>query len=340
MKYQKEISLIKKIFLEIPVVESLVVIKSKESIIYCNAVFHDGEALEITAIVMIDAEPARISKVLAEKEKDRIGYTIIVAPYISEASNQLCKDKNVGFVDESGNVLLKFENVFFNKTGNSNKHKKKRRTKSIFENSSIVSSIILRTIFADISKPWKLKYLAEEVGCSIGQISKIKEFLVFNDWVDLGDDGMVIKNAKEILLQWANVYRINNENIQEYYSLDDAATIEAKLRKLKKNSNVEYYLTGFSGGVRYSPSVRYDKVHLYIPFEQQEKAINQLELKKVDTGSNISIVTPYDECVLFDKREIKGDSVVSPVQAYLDCMQFAGRGEELAEQIMKKEILK
>lgn len=43
-----------------------------------------------------------------------------------------------------------------------------------------ISSLILREIFYDVSKTWKLKYLSEKVGCSIGQVSKVKDFLCRN----------------------------------------------------------------------------------------------------------------------------------------------------------------
>ena len=53
-----------------------------------------------------------------------------------------------------------------------------------------------------------------------------------------------------------------------------------KLRKLRQDMGIESYLTGFSGGVRYAPVVRYNKVHVYIAPEDIQEAINYLELKR------------------------------------------------------------
>ena len=37
---------------------------------------------------------------------------------------------------------------------------------------------------------------------------------------------------------------------------------------------------------------------------------------------------------------IDESAVVSPLQIYLDCMQIKGRGEEMAEAVLRKEILR
>jgi len=42
--------------------------------------------------------------------------------------------------------------------------------------------------------------------------------------------------------------------------------------------------------------------------------------------------------MLHDARNIKDQQVASPVQVYLDCMRLKGRGEEMAEAILAKEI--
>ena len=47
-----------------------------------------------------------------------------------------------------------------------------------------------------------------------------------------------------------------------------------------------------------------------------------------------------NDCYIKDFRVIDAMAVASPVQIYLDCMQLKGRGEEMAEAVLRKEILK
>ena len=116
--------------------------------------------------------------------------------------------------------------------------------------------------------------------------------------------------------------------------------LEGKLSNLKRDMGIDYYLTGFSGGVRYAPVVRYNKVHVYIAPEDILEAVDYLGLKEVDSGANVIIYSLQNDSYKKDNQIIGNDMVASPVQVYLDCMQIKGRGEELAEAVLLKEILK
>lgn len=109
---------------------------------------------------------------------------------------------------------------------------------------------------------------------------------------------------------------------------------------LKRDMGIDYYLTGFSGGVRYAPVVRYNKVHVYIAPEDILEAIDYLGLKEEDSGANVIIYSLENDSYKKGSRIIGNDMVVSPLQVYLDSMQIKGRGEELAEAVLLKEILK
>ena len=47
-------------------------------------------------------------------------------------------------------------------TENKNPRPKEYKAAAIFERSSVISSLILRELFADVTRVWKLKYLAEK----------------------------------------------------------------------------------------------------------------------------------------------------------------------------------
>ena len=65
-----------------------------------------------------------------------------------------------------------------------------------------------------------------------------------------------------------------------------------------------------------------------------------MDIKEVSSGANVVIFAMDNDSYIKDMREINSDMVVSPIQIYLDSMQLKGRGEELAEVILRKEILK
>ena len=83
------------------------------------------------------------------------------------------------------------------------------------------------------------------------------------------------------------------------------------------------------------------KIYLkYIAPEDMKEAIAYLNLKEVNSGANVVILSLENDTYIKDSRVVGADMVVSPLQIYLDCMQIKGRGEEMAEAVLRKEILK
>ena len=179
-----------------------------------------------------------------------------------------------------------------------------------------------------------------QVECSIGQVSKVMDFLIKNAWVEKSAEGYRISEPELLLKEWSKTYGKKMVSSYSCYSLDNPSVLEGKLGNLKRDMGIDYYLTGFSGGVRYAPVVRYNKVHVYIALEDISEAVDYLGLKEVDSGANVIIYSLENDSYKKDSRIIGDDMVASPVQVYLDCMQIKGRGEEIAEAVLLKEILK
>jgi hypothetical protein len=98
-----------------------------------------------------------------------------------------------------------------------------------------------------------------------------------------------------------------------------------------------YALTSFSGAARLAPVVRYQRVFAYVE-EIKEDMAGLIGIKKVKSGSNVTLLAPYDEGVFYGGRKIEGVRIASPVQIYLDVQSFRGRGEEAADQLLKQVI--
>ena len=337
----KEKELVSRKILSVPFVDNYEVEKTTGEGFISRVELEDGQVFHMDIHVLKDAFPVKIKELINNAEKKvRTDYLVVVAPFISEKSFLLCESGEVGFIDHAGNCLFKYHSIYISVSGNKNPESSKRALKSIFEKSSTVSSLILRTMLEDAGKSWRLKNLSGKVGCSIGQVSKVKDFLANNAWIEVGNEGVKITDIESLMKEWARVYSGKKEEAYECYSLDNIAEIEEKLERMKEECGIAYYLTGFTGGVRYAPVVRYNKIHVYIKPEDIKEAMDYLGCKIVESGANLSIIEPYDECVLKDSRIMKGSHVVSPVQIYLDCMGLKGRGEELANAILIKEIIK
>jgi hypothetical protein len=114
-----------------------------------------GRPMKLVAEVKTQAEP-RFVRMAALQLKSRVqtivnGFGILVAPYISPAAVQVCREAGIGCMDLSGNVFLSFGNVFIEKSGMPNAFLEARPLKSLF---SPKTSRVLRAILSDPSKGW------------------------------------------------------------------------------------------------------------------------------------------------------------------------------------------
>lgn len=336
VKYQQELSFFKKYILKLPIIDRCDFYMDNNDIICCIKVKSNDVCFKMC--ILKDAYPKNVENLLSSSNYE--GYHVILAPYVTINTEKIIKKYSAGYMDYSGNCYINIESIYIHITGQKNTNIKKRGQKSIFQRSSVVSSKILRVMFEDINKTWKLKELSEQVGCSIGQVSKVKDFLLKQAWISQSSEGIKIIEVEEILKSWASVYGCDSTLNEEYYSLENISDIEHKLQLLKDEKGIDYYLTCFSGGVRYQPVVRYNKIHCYIDPQSISDVIEYLNCKKVNNGGNIIFMVPYDECVLMNSKQINHSQVVSPIQIFLDCMNQKGRGEELANEVLLREIIK
>jgi len=334
VKIDKYIDYFKAFVEKISIVKNCKLDKSNEAVIELN----NGNKVTVFLVVADEGYPKQILDIIAHRDSDL--YCVVIAQYISEHTSCICSDAGIGYLDLAGNCSLAHECLYIDIKGNKNEIISKRGLKSIYERSSVVSSVILRIMLEDVKKTWKMKDLAEAADCSIGQVAKVKEFLIKQAYLEKTSTGIRIVEPRALLRDWAAVYANNSEDKIACYSLDGASILETKLAKMKDEIGVECILTGFSGGSRYQPVVRYQKVHAYVDDRNLDKVIDYLGLKKVETGANVILIPVYNDCVKLGAKLRKGNLVASPVQLYLDCMSIKGRGEEMAEAILEREICK
>ena len=95
--------------------------------------------------------------------------------------------------------------------------------------------------------------------------------------------------------------------------------------------------TAFSGAARLQPIARYQRWAAYY-LGNPEQLAERAGLKRVNSGANVTVLSPYDKSVLYGVRQIDQAPIVSPVQLYLDLRQTKGRGEEAAKAIVDEVI--
>ncbi len=144
----------------------------------------DGFEFKIHVYTMLKSYPSSVMQLLEKRGEDK-GDCVLVSPYISERTADIYEKNGVGYFDYAGNCWFVGHSIYLSERGNKNLSPERSiASTSIFEQSAVISSLILRELFADIKKVWRLKHLSETVKCSIGQVSKVMDFLIKNAWAE------------------------------------------------------------------------------------------------------------------------------------------------------------
>ena len=274
------------------------------------------------------------------KEYCNTEFYVFIAPYITEETGRFLFENGISYMDLSGNCYIITDRILIHSTGNKNKYIEKREQKNHFTKSAVTTSIILRTMLDDYTKIWQVKMLSELTQKSLGAVSNVKKFLLDKDYITIFDNGFRLNNISELLKSWSKDYSKTNYIEKRCYSFDRIPDFETKITAWNIKHSGSVTLGGFSAAVRYSPTVRYNKITLYIEEQDVREFITDMNLKEVDSGENISIIIPSDKTPFLFSQKINNFLVTSPVQTVLDLLNNAGRGEEAANAIIEKEFKK
>jgi hypothetical protein len=269
---------------------------------------------------------------------DERDYPVFIAPYISPAAASICDQYQVGYFDLAGNCRLAFDQVYIRREGFPNPSVQKRDLRSLY---SPKAERVLRALLAMGKRSWRMQELADEARVSLGQAANVKKLLSDREWIEAEAGGFRLRSLDDAVLpmltEWAGNYRIERSTAREYYSLKPIPQTEAELAEASRRIKPQLAFSGFSGAVRFAPTVRYQRVTAYLLGDPTAMA-DRLGLKPVSSGANVTLVEPYDEGVFYGTKQVEGAPVVSPVQLYLDLTQTKGRGEEAASAILEEVI--
>ncbi len=263
---------------------------------------------------------------------------MFMAPYISERSANALYQNHCSYMDLSGNCYILTKHILIHFAGQPNLYKGHRKKKDYFSKSASAASTVLRTMLNSPFSCWQVKDLSERTGKAIGTVSNVKQFLQEHDWIKEYSSGFVLQNIEEILRSWAKDYHLRAPRTVEYYSLDPVSKIESEIGFCNRLRNTNAVLGSFSAAARYAPTVRYNKVYVYVAQRDLDAFVRQLDLQPVSSGGNVVVTIPHDETPCMFAREINGDLVTSPVQTVIDLLGSSGRGEEAAEAMIRKEF--
>jgi len=200
------------------------------------------------------------------------------------------------------------------------------------------ASLVLRKMLKDTEGRWVVRDFTGPGGISLGMSQEVLKAMEKKGYIERVKKGpnsyAILTNKEKLISDWLKEYHFNLNTIDTYYSSDKNISKKFK-RVLKEN---RYALTIHTGANLITSFVRTEDIFIYINSKDWKKDIldirQKLELKELVRGGNIHLIHPfYKNSVFFNTQKIKGYTVVSNLQLYLDLYNFQPRGREQAEHL-------
>ena len=148
-----------------------------------------------------------------------------------------------------------------------------------------------------------------------------------------------LAKPEALLREWSQAYRYEANEARPFYAMRSVPEIEQSVAEECERRGIKYGLALFSGAARVAPYTTYNRAFAYVEDGLSDIA-EALDLRPVDSGANVVLLSPYDEGIFYGLRDIDGAKVVSDLQLYLDLRNNKSRGEEAAEFLYERRIEK
>lgn len=264
-------------------------------------------------------------------------YPVVLAPFISSESGAICQELDVGYADLAGNCRLAFGTVYIEKAVASNPFKERRQQRSLF---APKSARVLRLMLERPSREWKVADLAEQADVSYGQVSKVRKYLLDNEWA-AGTWGAVrLVKPRALLDAWQAAYRPMRSRRTTYYTLLHGESLQKAIRDATKETpDGRALLSSYSAARWLAPHARVAGEYFYADAAGERRLKEALMLETVAKGENITIDLASDGGVFQRRTEAApGVFCTSPIQTYLDLATSGERGEEAAQHLFSERI--
>lgn len=266
-------------------------------------------------------------------------YGILVAPFVSAESAQLCTEAGLGYFDLAGNARLSFAQVFIERQAAGNPFREKRQLKSLF---TAKAGRLLRVLLTPPLRAWKVVELAKAAGVSLGQASNVRKLLLDGDWAVVGDAGLRLSRPEALARAWQDAYEPRPLSRTTAYTLLHDEELDGMTRAAlaEAGEGAHAVLASYSAATWLAPYARQATRFFYADKPGTEILRRRLQLQPMARGENVVILEPREDDVFAGRVEAApGIWCSGLVQTWLDLGATGERGGEAAEHLLQEKLL-
>ena len=258
---------------------------------------------------------------------------MLVSPYLSPESRAICLDHDTAYLDLVGNAKLAFDTVYIDRAVAEKPVSETRALRSIF---TPKAAAILRVLLREPGRAWRVADLATQARASYGHVSNVRRALLAREWIELGDDGVILVQPDPLLQTWRESYRRPaGESITGYTHLHGSQLDERLRGTLNPHPERPRALYALHSAAQWLAPFGRSATHTLYADEPGADVLKEtLKLTHAATGANVVLLVPTDESLFHDASEPVPDVFcTSPIVTYLDLWTGSDRDREAAEHL-------
>lgn len=274
-----------------------------------------------------------ILELLRPHQKEGI-HPIVVTVNLSRSFLEQCREAGINVLDEKENGVIRIPGFRYERFIE-DVHKGRPTVKGT--PFSMKASRIVRALLAKPDHDWSQVELTKATGVTQGYLSIQQKVLLRADYIRVEERKLRVVDHGRLLDDWAEHYRWDRHQQLRYAF--SAATYEEGLERLGaafRGRGAAYAFTGWSGAFLRTPYGVPDKWMAFV--ERIPDMPADMGLFPVEQGENVLLIVPQDIGVFHFAQEIKGLSVVSDPQLYVDLRKMPGRAAEQAAVLRNKYL--
>jgi hypothetical protein len=293
-----------------------------------------GEGADVEVEIKRTVEPRDVLHIAQTFERFGGEPWLVIAPYISERTQELLRAGDICYADLTGNIYFTARKpaIFIHDRGATSDPW--RETQPIYSLRGPTSGRVVRGL-CDLSPPYGIRELATQIAAPPSSVSRVVTLLTKEGFVVRTDDGEIDSVDWQGLLQrWAQDYGFMRSNhTYRYIEPRGLTALMYGVEELGITWDRKYAITGTLAAAQVAPSA---PSHLFTIYaESATRFATELELRPAQVGANVLIAEPFDS-VVFDRTWEKGGCVYAALsQVTADLLTSPGRGPAEGMELMR-----
>ena len=297
----------------------------------CEIQAPDGKKSLLLGEVKLQISPRDVGPVLDQAKRSGQGIPFVVTRFLTPRTRDVLRATGASYADATGNLRVATESpaVFIEREGGTtNPWAETRPIRSL---KGPAAGRVVRAL-CDFTPPYGVRELAKRAEIPVASVSRVIAFLDEEAIVTREERGPILRvDWLTLIRRWTQDYSLTGSNRATPVL---AARGLPQLFERLSNSKIRYAITASFAANRVAPAAPPKLATIYV--EDARRAADTLGgLRSVETGSNVSLVEPFDAVVFERTVESEGLVYAALSQVAADLLTGPGRSPSEAEELLQ-----